>query len=129
MATEDIAPPSPILYQPRSPKKSLLVVIELQADGLVRSNLGRSIDHAGEDLQDLWVDIGVIRLRMAFVFPKADSDMFQAAGIGKCNFALEAFLLAKQGEYLVLKSSCERCRHGERFHAEMCIACEHVISP
>ena len=44
-------------------------------------NLWRPLNHRGKNLQHLWVDVGIVSFCIALVFPQADRDPFQVAGV------------------------------------------------
>ena len=105
--TRDLASRESSIAQPAGPEegglgrpalRELLVtgsslsgnVMEGRIANLIGANLRNSFNHFPECLEDFWIGIAAVGVRVLFLIPQADSDNFRSTGDDERDFVLEA---------------------------------------
>ena len=69
-------------------------------------NLRSSLNHFPQGLQDFWIGLAAIGVRVLFLIPQTDCKDFRSIRGDQGQFVPETFLLSKQRQDFVLERSC-----------------------
>src|ERR1700680_3919501 len=75
--------------------------VEGRISNLIGVNLRRSLNNFPESLEQYWIGIAAISVRVLFLIPQTDSDSFRSVWSDEGNFVLETFLFSKQRKCFV----------------------------
>jgi hypothetical protein len=72
--------------------------MEGRTGNFIGVNLRSSLDNCPKTLEQSWIGITAISVRVLFLMPQADCDSVSSVGSDERNFVLETFLFSKQRE-------------------------------
>src|SRR5437667_7068497 len=102
-------------------------LVEGRVRHLVRLNLRCSLHHLRQARQHLRIDVAAVVVRVLFAIPQTDRNRFGAVRGNERNLVLEAMLLPKQGQDVLLERLAELAgRIGIQMQGH--IACVHIDS-
>src|SRR2546430_5185106 len=118
-------------YERRSDRSALVAcgdLVEGRVRHLVGLNLRCSLNHLRQARQHLRIDVAVIVVRVLFPIPQTDRNRFGAVRGEERNLVLEAGLLPKHGQDVLLEGPGKLTgRVG--FQMDGHIACVHIATP